>query len=152
MNARRINTIMLVDDDPDDCFLFRKALADVNPGISLQFVSDCDDLVPSLDAGAPQIVFMDINMPKKNGFDCVTEIRGLSRHAHLPVVMYSCSDQSTQVDRAFGSGVHLYLRKPSSYDALVASLRQILSLDWSQPDSIADSYLVEGKFYPYQVG
>ncbi|MDB5252382.1 MAG: hypothetical protein JWP27_1551 [Flaviaesturariibacter sp.] len=151
MNARRIHNIMLVDDDPDDCFLFRKALSDVDPAITLQFVSDCDELVPALDSNHPQIVFMDINMPKKSGFDCVTEIRGLSRHAHLPVVMYSCSDQPTQVSRAFGSGVHLYLRKPSSYEGLVTSLRQILEMDWSEPDAIAERYHVDGAYHAYEV-
>ncbi|MCW3075357.1 MAG: hypothetical protein JWP69_2426 [Flaviaesturariibacter sp.] len=145
-----IRKIVFVDDDPDDCFIFRKALADVSSTVQLHFVSDCDVLIQTLDAIEPDLVFMDINMPKKSGFECISEIRGLSRYEALPVVMYSCAEQNVQIQKAYGFGAHLYLQKPSSYGALVSSIRTILAMDWDAPQLIADSYFTNGEFLPFK--
>ncbi|MDB5195681.1 MAG: hypothetical protein JWP88_51, partial [Flaviaesturariibacter sp.] len=106
-----LQKILLVDDDPDDCFLFRKALADIDAQLQLQFISDCDDLLPAIASGKPNMVFMDINMPKMSGFDCVRQIRELESYQHLPIIMYSCSEQSPFITKAYDSGANLYLKK-----------------------------------------
>lgn len=146
-----IKKILLVDDDPDECFLFRKALSEIAEAPQLQFVSDCDDLHPALVNGSPQLIFMDINIPKKSGFDCLEEINKVAKYKNLPVVVYSCSDLQLSIAKAFGSGAHLYLRKPFSYEGLVSSLKKILSMDWNHPESIRENYLVGGRYYAFEV-
>ena len=141
-----IEKIVLVEDDPDDCFLFRKAITDITDSVQLQFVTDCDLLVSTLDSFLPQLVFMDINMPKKSGFVCIDEIRGLSRHASLPIVMYSCASEPRQIQKAYATGAHLFLQKPNSYGELVQALQNILNLDWSTPDLIRQQHWVEGAY------
>jgi CheY-like chemotaxis protein len=144
-----IERLVLVEDDPDDCFLFRKALADITDSLQVQFVTDCDLLISTLDSFLPQLIFMDINMPKKSGFICVDEIRGLSRHASLPIIMYSCASEPLQIQKAYAIGAHLYLLKPDSYDELVESLQKILGLDWSVPDLIRQQHWQQGAYLPF---
>lgn len=146
-----IKKILLVDDDPDEYFLFRNALSEISAASQLQFVSDCDDLLPALVSNCPQIIFMDINIPKKTGLDCLEEINKMTNFKNLPVVIYSCSDLQLSMAKAFGRGAHLYLRKPFSYEGLVNSLKKILSMDWTHPENIRQNYQVGDRYYAFEV-
>src|SRR5690606_21028292 len=74
----------------------------------------------------PDLVFLDLNMPLKNGMDCLRDIRLNNRFVHLPVVILSTSAQEETVARAYQTGADLYVKKPNSIIKLRTILNRIL--------------------------
>jgi CheY-like chemotaxis protein len=75
---RSSKKILLAEDDEDDFILFREALSEFNECARLEWVKDGEELMDSLKINVgelPDIIFLDINMPRKNGFECLTGIR-----------------------------------------------------------------------------
>ncbi|GAA4317115.1 response regulator [Flaviaesturariibacter amylovorans] len=144
-----INKILLVDDDPDDGFLMEKALLDVSPDLQLRYLEESDHLLALLAAEVPDLIFMDINMPRCNGMDALAELKR-SAYAHVPVVMYSSSDRISSVTAAYEQGATLYFRKPASFGSLVDALRVLIGYDWSNPDAVKASQLLGGQYLPFE--
>ena len=66
----------------------------------------------------PDILFLDLNMPRKNGIQCLSEIKGSERLRHLPVVIISTSFEQKIIDLLYKSGAMFYLRKPNEFSRL----------------------------------
>jgi CheY-like chemotaxis protein len=114
--------ILLADDDIDDCQFFKKALDTIAISSDLTIVNDGDELMNYLlekSEHLPHVLFLDINMPKKNGIECLDEIEKLK---DLPVVMFSTSNSWSTIDKLFKSGAHVYIHKPSDF----AQLKQVI--------------------------
>lgn len=117
--------ILLADDDKDDRFFFEKALKDIPVHTSLETVEDGEQLMVYLQKKTakkfPDVIFLDLNMPRKNGMECITEIKGSDKLKHIPVVIYSTSLLEDVADLLYEKGAHYYVRK-----AELAELRKIL--------------------------
>lgn len=89
--------ILLVDDDIDDCFFFKNTLSDLS--ISNHFTTvDGVGLIKHLSKNSrnlPDILFLDLNMPSKNGFECLAELKLRKKLQHIPVIIYSTSFHDT---------------------------------------------------------
>lgn len=134
-DANRRKTIFLSDDDSDDCSLFTEALNEVQSGASLTIATDGVRLMQALDDAAetqPEVIFLDLNMPRKNGFECLEEIRKSPKFNAIPVVIFSTSTNADVVDRTFRQGANLYVTKPASYSLLKKTLAFVLSIDPNQ--------------------
>lgn len=118
-------TILLAEDDPDDSFLFQEALNNVNPEIALEIVQDGEILIETLGKKKeiPDIIFMDLNMPRKDGYACLREIRSVTPLQKIPVVILSTSANEQSVDNAYDGGANLYIRKPDNFNALVKAIQ-----------------------------
>ena len=128
MNTIPIN-LLLADDDPDDCDFFKEALEDLPVTINLRAVHDGVQLMNSLAAMAnnlPDILFLDLNMPLKNGFDCLSEIKMNDKYKHLPVIICSTSFDIEVVDLLYQKGAHHYIRKPGEYAKLKNAISKAL--------------------------
>src|SRR5689334_12363186 len=93
MNKQPIQ-ILLADDDKDDCFLFREALSELPIVTELSTVGDGEELMIYLSEhknNLPDVLFLDLNMPRKNGFECLTEIKHNEETRDLTVIMFSTS-------------------------------------------------------------
>lgn len=126
--------IFLTDDDADDCLLFSEALQEVtgNDQTRLTIASDGVKLMQVLDQTvppAPEIIFLDLNMPRKNGFECLDEIRNDPRLKDIPVVIFSTSSNKDVVERTYQQGANYYICKPQSYSVLKQTIAFVLSLD-----------------------
>jgi CheY-like chemotaxis protein len=127
--------ILLADDDEDDRFLFSEALKDVNPCTSLKTVNDGERLMKylaSVDGERPDIIFLDINMPCKDGKECLKEIRSNKELDDVPVIMFSTSNHDKDVDETFKNGANLYVAKPVFFNEQVKILKNIFSLNWQE--------------------
>lgn len=123
--------ILLADDDIDDCNFFKDALEALPLTTKLQTLHDGEELMNYLiqnQDNLPHVLFLDINMPCKNGFECLSAIKRHDKLKDLPVVMYSTSNSRESIDVLFKTGANLYVRKPSSFPQLVQVIHHALPI------------------------
>lgn len=122
--------ILLADDDTDDRFFFSKALQTLPIPTHLEVVMDGIKLMEYLHKNAerlPDVLFLDINMPRKNGSECLIEIKEDEKLKELPVVMYSTSLHTDIADLLYKWGAHFYVQK-TDFKELKKILLHILTL------------------------
>lgn len=120
--------ILLADDDEDDVYLFRNAVWDLHKDIKIVIASNgivCMELLAN--SPLPDVVFLDINMPLKSGFDCLEEIRMSERLKHLKVVVLSTSNSENTISMAYAKGADLYVPKATTYDEFKSLLARCLA-------------------------
>ncbi len=120
--------ILLADDDEDDCFLFTAALHEIDIPTQLSTVQNGEQLLQLLkrSESLPYVIFLDLNMPRKNGWECLKEIKQNEKFKQLNVVIFSTSFQQEMADRLYESGAMHYIRKPSDFARLKEVLLQVL--------------------------
>jgi CheY-like chemotaxis protein len=122
--------ILLAEDNDDHLFLFRRVVNTLPVQTNLQTVADGIELCNYLHNPKnklPDIIFLDINMPRKNGLECLREIRDCSTFNHIPVVVYTTSDEDCDRKNAQNLGASLYLIKDGDYRSLSRILVLFLS-------------------------
>jgi len=126
--------ILLADDDKDDRFLFREALREVRNDIHLLTAEHGKALMEMLFHATilPDLILLDINMPFKNGKECLIEIKNDRILSEIPVIMYSTSSNPRDIEDTYRAGANLYIEKPFSFSGLTELLGKVLMLDWSQ--------------------
>jgi len=134
----RINpkkSIFLADDDGDDCLLFEDALREINLQTQLTTASDgiqLMDILKSTPSRLPDVIFLDLNMPCKNGFECLQEIKGSPAFRFIPIIIFSTSAQSETIDRVYAQGANYYICKPSTFLLLKKAIEYVLSITWPE--------------------
>lgn len=126
--------ILLVDDDEDDREFFADALVGVNLNTQLQQLDNgksCLDYLMQQIDNLPNLIFLDLNMPIMNGFECLTEIRKNPLLKELPIAIYSTSSSDKDIERTFLNGANIYIKKPSSFEDLKKSLTQVIKMNWA---------------------
>ncbi len=126
--------VVLADDDQDDQELFQQALAKTAIPTELTTFDNGRDLMKNLkdpDESNPDIIFMDINMPVKNGKEALAEIKADDDLKDIPTVILSTSHNEKDVEETFQGGANLYVPKPNSFNNFVVLLRKIFSLNWT---------------------
>ena len=118
MNKLKQN-LLLADDDADDCDFFKEALEELSLDVTLSIVNDgvevMDFLLSHVDK-LPCVLFLDLNMPRKSGLECLREIKLNEQLKDLPVIIFSTS--SDMVDATYENGAHYYIRKPAEFSQL----------------------------------
>jgi len=110
--------ILLADDDMDDCRFFREALEALPISTSEKVVNDGEELMQLLTNTVeklPQVLFLDLNMPRKSGLQCLTEIKNNARLKKIPVVIISTSYDLDVADALYQNGASYYIRKPIGF-------------------------------------
>jgi CheY-like chemotaxis protein len=126
--------ILLVDDDPDEHLLFEDALREIKNPPRLAYARDGHHLMQILNESTtslPAIIFLDLNMPRMNGFECLKEIRQSVKFKNIPVVIFSTSSQQQAVDRVYEEGANYYIRKPNTFSLLKEVIERVLEIDWN---------------------
>lgn len=127
---RGICNVLLADDDEDDRLLFAEAVAELPVKIKLTTVNDGEALMQLLAQAGDQfpcVIFVDLNMPRKNGFECLKEIKQHERFKALSVVVYSTSYQAEIIDELRKQGAQYFLRKPSEFEQLKKAIYTALT-------------------------
>jgi CheY-like chemotaxis protein len=125
-----IRHILLADDDIDDRYFFEKVLGAIPIPTQLTTVEDGEKLMEYLLENSkrlPDILFLDLNMPKKNGFECMSEIRQSEKLKHLLVIIYSTSLHESIADLLYAEGAYYFVRKTDILE-LRKVLHHVLSL------------------------
>jgi CheY-like chemotaxis protein len=125
--------VLLADDDQDDRLFFSDAFSDLALKIKLKMVNDGEELMKYLktpNITLPSVVFLDLNMPRKNGIDCLKEIRNNDTLKNLSVAIYSTSSNPEDVHNAFVLGANIYIKKPNNFDTLKKVLHKVVTINW----------------------
>jgi CheY-like chemotaxis protein len=126
-------TILVAEDDEDDFYIFFLALQETGLPVTLLRAENGDRLMAMLHERVPDILFLDLDMPCKNGQQCLSEIRSDKRLDALPVVIYSSFDDARHVEYCFRHGANQYLVKPYGFSELVTAMKNVLTHDWTRP-------------------
>lgn len=110
--------ILLADDDKDDCCFFEEALGELPLRTQLNAVHNGEQLMGYLGNELnklPDILYLDLNMPRKNGLECLAEIKLDLNLCSLPIIMFSTSFEQGVVDTLHESGAKYFIRKPPTF-------------------------------------
>jgi CheY-like chemotaxis protein len=122
--------ILLADDDESDQLLFKEAFDELNKNSVIQFVNNGIQLMNYLikkDSDLPHLIFLDLNMPLKNGVECLIEIRGNEKFNAVPIIIYSTSASKNNIEDTFRNGANVYLKKPSDFGTLKQLLEKVVT-------------------------
>ncbi|AWI26943.1 response regulator [Flavobacterium pallidum] len=128
-------TIFLTDDDSDDCMLFSEALRESHSDVSLNVTTDgvkLMEMLHEMPPSPPMVLFLDLNMPRKNGFECLDEIRKSPNLKDIPIIIFSTSSNTDIIDRTYSQGANYFISKPNSFVLLKKAIEHILSFDSTQ--------------------
>lgn len=126
--------IFLADDDADDRDFFADALMEVSHQTELTTSNDGIELMTNLEKVAepppPHVIFLDLNMPRKNGYECLKEIRVNPKLKNVPVVIFSTTANENAIETTYSLGANCYIQKPNSHQLLKKTIETVLALDF----------------------
>lgn len=119
--------VLLADDDSDDRDLFEEAVGFVDPQVKVTMAKDGEELIDLLVQGQfrPDLIFLDLNMPRKNGKECLEEMMQDPEFKNIPVIIYTTSLNPVDIDDTFNQGARHFFRKPNSFEELKEILHRI---------------------------
>ncbi len=122
--------ILFADNDKDDFILFRDALNETKIPAEISNVNDGEHLMEVLKSSStlPDILFLDLNMPRKNGLECLIEIKLLKNCKQLPIIIFSTSYDQKMVDQLYKNGARYYVRKPAKFLDLKVAIQNVINL------------------------
>jgi len=135
MNHTRI---LLVDDDPDDQFIFADTLDEIAKNVECVTANNGVEAIAYLNTAnpIPSLIFLDLNMPFMNGFQCLEQIKKDDKLRHLPVIIYTTSDNPTDEKRAKELSASIFFTKPRNFRLLKGKLLEILQMDFSKLQNV----------------
>lgn len=148
-NATERKHVVLADDDRDHAFLFERILKQVNPYHTLTIAADGTELLDLLLSQPPDVLFLDLRMPSKNGIECLKEIRNTPALNNLPIVVYSSSSKMTDIQRSYSHQADLYMVKPFHTDHLQNALQAVLAMDLKDTATLRHHYFINNRFVPF---
>src|SRR5438477_9407980 len=113
--------LFLVDDDMDDILIFREVLQDVNPTIDFRSAADGHEALSILrtkNNDLPDVIFLDLNMPRMDGKECLAELKKDPQLQRIPVIMYTTSCQSKDIEETMLKGAICFITKPTNIKEL----------------------------------
>lgn len=126
-------TIALADDDEDDRLFFTDAFEELKINTVVSTHCDGEELMNYLhnpETVLPNILFLDLNMPKKNGFECLLEIKKEQKFDTIAIAIYSTSSSEEDIENTFVHGANVYIKKPSEFSTLKKILSEVVTLNW----------------------
>ena len=129
--------LLLADDDADDCMFFKEALEELPVASVLTTVNDGVELLHLLTTKSnilPDILFLDLNMPRKTGFECLTEIKLDEKLKQLPVIIFSTSFDHEIVNLLYDMGADYYIRKPGDFTKLKKTIHEAITITAQKKD------------------
>ena len=125
--------ILLGEDDPDDSMLFIQALDETKLTSVVNIADNGAKFVDHVDGksnSVPDIIFLDVNMPLKNGIECLQALRSKDDYKSVPVIMYSTSGTKGEIESCYEKGANYYVVKPFSFDAIKKMVSDFCTRDW----------------------
>ena len=125
--------ILLADDDDDDRLFFKDAIEELKVKTIVTMVKDGVELMDYLskpEIHLPNLVFLDLNMPRKSGMECLKEIRSNSKLKDLSIAIYSTSALEKDIEETFIKGANIYIKKPNDFEVLKNMIAKVITIKW----------------------
>ncbi len=125
--------ICLADDDEDDRLFFTDAFDELKINTKVSTFNDGVELMDYLnndDSILPNVLFLDLNMPKKNGVECLLEIKKNERLNDIAIAIYSTSSSEEHIEETFINGANIYIKKPNDFEKLKKILSEVVTINW----------------------
>jgi len=124
--------VLLVEDDPGDVLMTQEAFADHAVANTLTVVMNGEDAIAYLrkrgefaDAPRPDLVLLDLNLPRRNGREVLRDIKGDPELRRIPIVVLTTSEAESDVLAVYDLHANAYVRKPGDFNQFVAAVRAI---------------------------
>ena len=132
MDAEAVVDVLLVEDDPADVFMVQEALDGWRVPTSLHVANDGVEATAFLrkegrhaNAPRPAFVLLDLNLPRKDGFEVLAEVKNDEKLRVIPVIIFSTSQTPEHIQRSYDAHANAYVVKPTDYDAFARVVRDI---------------------------
>ncbi|MDP3436988.1 MAG: response regulator [Bacteroidales bacterium] len=140
--------ILLADDDEGDRLLFKLAFSELKIKTVVRTVNDGAQLMEWLNVEeipVPYLLFLDLNMPLKNGLECLKEIKSNEKLKDIFIAIYSTSDNEKDMDETFYNGANVYITKPNDFNILKEILEKVVmsAYKYQEPGMIRDNFLLK---------
>lgn len=122
---------LLIDDDADDRELFCEAINAIDEQITCYSETNGRRALEKLDnreIEPPDVIFLDVNMPVMNGWQCLSALKSNETYKNIPVIIYSTSSHAHEVEKAHDHGALYFMTKPSDFKTLTKNLEMIANL------------------------
>ena len=138
-------TIFYTDDDEDDLSIFSDAVNALKKELNLFTFDRPEKFLDAIDnpPPTPNVVFLDLNMPGKNGLEVLQELRSLGSHKKTPVIIFTTTSDPHTIKKCKAYGANYFITKPLSMKGLIASIEHTLKIDW-------DKFIPSGNEFVYK--
>lgn len=133
--------IILADDEDNDRLLFVDALSELKLKTIIHIVNDGVELMEYLNKEnnvLPQLIFLDLNMPRKNGLECLKEIKANDKFNNIAVAIFSTSTSEKDIEETFINGANVYINKPNSFEGLKQALNKVITTAFNCQETFLD--------------
>lgn len=128
----QITKVLIADDDDDDYLIFSLAIEEISYKVLLTRAVNGSILLSMLEKELPDILFLDLMMPPKDGRECLKIIRANQKYDALPIIVYTSLEDLTSIEYCYREGANLYTIKPTNISELKHILQRILSVRWNK--------------------
>ncbi|MEO6904037.1 MAG: response regulator [Bacteroidia bacterium] len=136
VQVEQIKHLVIADDDDDDQLLLQEVIKNYSDTIKITEICDGKKLMSFLSASQKEpsfsLLLLDLNMPYKNGAECLSEIKKNNKLAQLPIVILSTSRNIKDIEECYENGASLFFTKPCSFNSLKVLIHSILSIQWKK--------------------
>jgi len=130
--------ILLADDDEADRLLFTEAFSELEIKTIVRTVNNGVQLMKDLNKKnnrLPHLLFLDLNMPHRNGLECLKEIRSNEKLRNIYVAIYSTSASEKDIEETFRNGANIYINKPNDFNRLKQVLEKAVMTTYQYQDT-----------------
>lgn len=123
-------TLFIIDDDEDDQLFLNEAVNDLKIPVECLYASNGEQALQQFrngDVPVPDYIFLDLNMPRINGKECLTEIRKIPAYEKVPIVIYSTSSHQKDIQEIMQLGATHFVTKPTRISELCEKLNELFS-------------------------
>jgi CheY-like chemotaxis protein len=121
--------LMLIDDDLEDIEIFKEAIKNIDPLLSVTDYCTCQDAIDFLKketSNLPDLIFLDLNLPGMTGLQCLSELRNIQSIRYIPIIIYTTSKYYKDIEDTFKLGASYFLTKPGKSKVLDDALARLL--------------------------
>ena len=126
--------IFIVDGNEDNHFLFQEVVSELPYLVHLSIARSADEALRTLNEWTelPDLLLLDLDMPVKNGLECLQEIKANKKLASLPVIIFSSSSYPGAINQLYEAGAHLYIHKSDDRSHFKKLIHHVLSINWKE--------------------
>lgn len=121
--------ILMADDDKDDFYIFKEAAKSISDTLKISYAGNWIELSRFMLKILPDVIFLDLNMPVKNGLECLHLLREDKKYDDIPIIIYSASVSKTDIDQAYKNRANHFIIKPNSIEDIADMIKKLCATD-----------------------